>query len=539
LKELKTIPTLSDCNAVLLFDNLIFILMKRLIFLLFLLSGTLNIFAQNFPEGSYEAQNINENDTTLYIPDSWDIDLDSLMNSWHVKYYVDKNAHPGYGEAIIASDSVYVARLSRLNNIIELPYNDVVRNCIDLYVDRRRNTVEYMLGLENFYFPMIEEALDANGLPLELKYLTIVESALNPVALSRAGASGLWQFMLGTGKQYGLEINSLVDERRDPLKSTDAACRFLGDLYRIYGNWTLALAAYNCGPGNVNKAIKRANGNTDYWQIYPYLPRETRSYVPLFIAATYVMNYYANHQLHPVKTNLPIITDTVMVDQAIHFDQIAEVLNIDKDLIRLLNPQYKRDVVPGNSQQRAIKLPAMQAYAFVEKEDVIANYRKDELFTNRMYVDRGEISVEKIVYRVGKGESIHSIGHKYGVTAAHIRKWNGLKSNRLKPGSRLVIYSDSGGFASNANNASTSTQTSTSVTSAELRRATAIAANGNNSTSQNSQYGNYRVKSGDSLYLIAKRYPNCSLFDLMRINNMEGNPEVVEGQIIKVPKIKQ
>jgi membrane-bound lytic murein transglycosylase D len=507
--------------------------MKRLIFLLFLLSGTLSIFAQNTPAGSLEAQNtenINENDTTLYIPDSWDIDLDSLMNSWHVKYYVDKNSHPGYSEAIIASDSVYVARLSRLNNIIELPYNDVVRNCIDLYVDRRRNTVEYMLGLENFYFPMIEEALDANALPLELKYLTIVESALNPAALSRAGASGLWQFMLGTGKQYGLEINSLVDERRDPLKSTYAACGYLKDLYRIYGNWTLALAAYNCGPGNVNKAIKRANGNTDYWQIYPYLPRETRSYVPLFIAATYVMNYYANHQLHPVKTNLPIMTDTVMIDKAIHFDQIAEVLNIDKDLIRLLNPQYKRDVVPGNSQPRAIKLPAMQAYAFVEKEEVIANHRKDELFTNRMYADKGSISLEKVVHRVGKSESIHSIGNKYGVTAANIRKWNGLKSNKLRPGYRLVIYSDSGDLASNS-----STQTS-SVTSAEIQKATAIAV-ANSNSSQTGKYGNYRVKPGDSLYSIAKRYPNCSLFDLMRINNMEGNPEVVEGQIIKVPKI--
>jgi membrane-bound lytic murein transglycosylase D len=510
--------------------------MRRQLFFFFLLIGIVYVYAQNPLDEVQNTENTIDNDTTIYIPESWDIDLDSLMNAWYVKYYMDKNDHPGYREVVTASDSVYVSRLSRLNNIIELPYNDIVRNCIDLYVDRRRNTVEYMLGLENIYFPMIEQALDVNELPLELKYLTVVESALNPVALSRAGASGLWQFMLGTGKQYGLEINSLVDERRDPVKSTYAACEYFKDLYKIYGDWTLVLAAYNCGPGNVNKAIKRANGSADYWKIYPYLPKETRSYVPLYIAATYVMNYYANHQLRPIKTSMPLVTDTVMVNQVIHFDQIAEVLKIDRDLIRLLNPQYKRDIVPGNSQPRAIRLPAMQAYSFVEKINIIANYRKDELFVNRTYVDNERSSsfanVDRIVHRVKKEENIHTIGKKYGVTAANIRKWNRLKSNRISQGSRLIIYTDTGTFTA------TATPSTASPSIAAIKAATAIASSSNNKNSKyNGRYGSYRVKPGDSLYSIAKKYPNCSLFDLMRINEMEGNPEVVEGQVIKVPKI--
>jgi len=519
--------------------------MRRLFFFFCLLLGTTIVFAQNssLGTGRYAENNSDDNDNTLYVPESWDVDLDSLMNAWYVKYYVDKSAHPGYKEAVVGSDSIYVDRLSRLNSIIELPYNRVVRNCIDLYVDRRRATVEYMLGLESFYFPMIEEALDVNGLPLELKYLTIVESALNPAALSRAGASGLWQFMLATGKQYGLEVNSLVDERRDPLKATYAACEYFKDLYRIYGDWTLALAAYNCGPGNVNKAIKRANGSTDYWQIYPYLPKETRSYVPLFIAATYVMNYYANHQLHPVKTNMPIVTDTVMVTQNVHFDQIAEVLNIEKDLIRALNPQYKRDIIPGSSQPRAIKLPVLQAYAFIDKEDAIVNYRKDELFANRMYVDVGGDNVggvdgvvvpvtERILHRVKKGEDIRKIGKRYGVSVASIRKWNQMKSNRLTAGTRLVIYMDNGGYAS-----STTTSSSSSSPSRETIQAAIASAKTQGNGNESGKYGTYKVKVGDSLYSIAKKYRNCSLFDLMRINNMEGNPEVVEGQIIRVPKI--
>ncbi len=503
--------------------------MRKLILLLFILGINLTVWTQNNDlltdlESVFLEMPSADNDT-LFIPESWDTNLDSLMDSWHVQHYVDKNQHQGYKEPVVASDSVYVERLSRLNNIIELPYNEVVRNCIDLYVDRRRYSVEYMLGLERFYFPMIEQALDQNGLPHELKYLAVVESALNPVALSRAGASGLWQFMLATGKQYGLEINSLVDERRDPLKATYAACEYFKDMYRIYGDWTLVIAAYNCGPGNVNKAIKRAKGSTDYWKIYPYLPRETRSYVPLFIAATYVMNYYAHHQLYPVQTTLPATTDTVMVNQAIHFDQIAAVLNVDKEMLRALNPQYKKDVVPGNSKPRAIKLPALQAYAFVELEDSITKFRRDELFANRTYVGDGTASnKEKVVHKVTKGETLVAIGNKYGVTTASIRKWNGLKSNRVAVGKRLTIYTDNGGF--------TLSSTPVTTTSVNSNKSTT-----NKSTaSKTGEYATYKVRSGDSFYSIAKKYPGYSYNDLMKINNMKSQRLKV-GQIIKVPKV--
>ena len=405
--------------------------MRPFFLFLFLLSGTINLLSQTTTE-----------EDSLYIPESWDIGLDSLMNTWYFQHHASRSDHPGYNEVVTVSDSVYVDRLARLDNLIELPYNDVVRRCIELYVDRRRGMIERMLGLENIYFPMVEQVLDENGLPLELKYLAIVESALNPVAVSRAGATGLWQFMLATGRQYGLEINSLVDERRDPLKATYAACAYFKDMYKIYGDWHLVIASYNCGAGNVNKAIRRAGGKTDYWAIYPFLPRETRMYVPLFIGATYAMNYYANHQLYPVETTLPVATDTVMINQAIHFDQIAEVLNVDKELVRNLNPQYKRDIIPGNSKPRAVRLPTIQTYAFVEKEDSIAQHRRDELFTNRTYAGEqlNSGAPEKIFHRVKKGENLRMISSKYGVTVAEVRRWNGLKSNSIVAGKRLAIY---------------------------------------------------------------------------------------------------
>jgi len=389
-----------------------------------------------------------EPDSGIVAPEAWDTNFTNLLNSWYIKNYTNKLNDSGYKEDTAVNDSIYMQRLSKLPNIIELPYNETVRKCIDLYVNRRRELVEYMLGLEPVYFPMIEETLDKYGLPLELKYLTIVESALNPVALSRAGASGLWQFIISTGKNYGLEINSLVDERRDPIKSTDAACRHLKDLYDIFGDWNLAIAAYNCGAGNVIKAIKRAGGKTDYWAIYPYLPRETRSYVPLFIAANYIMNYYAFHQLYPVQTSLPLATDTVMVSQLIHFDQIADVLQLNREMIQALNPQYKRDIIPGNYQPQILKLPAIQISAFVEKENEIASYKTEEFFTNRTYVQESTAvnRLEKITHKVRSGETVLTIANKYGVTASNVRKWNKLTSNRVLAGKILILYIDNGGY---------------------------------------------------------------------------------------------
>jgi len=397
-------------------------------------------------------QNSATEDSSFSVPEDWDANWNSLVNSWYVKHYTSVINQDGYTENSQADDATYIDRLSKLPNIIELPYNNIVRKCIEQYTNRR-SFVEYMLGIEPLYFPMIEETLDKYDLPLELKYLTIVESALNPIALSRQGASGLWQFILTTGKNYGLEINSLIDERRDPVKSTDAACRHLKDLYDIYGDWNLVIAAYNCGVGNVNKAIRRANGKDDFWKIYQFLPRETRTYVPLFIAANYIMNYYAYHQLYPVQTAPPVAADTVMVTELMHFDQIANVLNIDKEELRAMNPQYKKDIIPGNEKPYVLKLPSSQACLFAEKEKDIAKYNTDILFTNRSIVDDAS---EKAMnqkytkktaskagttrYKVREGESYYTIAKKFpGYSAADLMMLNNTRNSALKKGQHIKV----------------------------------------------------------------------------------------------------
>ena len=394
---------------------------------------------------------VNENGTehteTIDLPMSMTYPLDSLLNDWKAKTYIDlgkdcntSQVNPQF------SDSVYIDRLSRMPVIMEMPYNDIVRKFIDTYTGRLRSQVSFMLSACNFYMPIFEEALDAYSLPLELKYLPIIESALNPSAVSRAGASGLWQFMLSTGKLYGLESNSLVDERRDPIKATWAAARYLKDMYDIYKDWNLVIAAYNCGPGNINKAIRRANGKTDYWEIYNYLPRETRGYVPAFIAANYVMTYYCKHNICPMETNIPQATDTVLVSRNLHFQQIADICHVPLDEIKSLNPQYKRDIVPGDSKPRALRLPTEAISTFLDNQDTIYAHRSDELFKNRRIVasvnrqskasDNGDLTY----YRIRQGDTLGGIARKFGVSVRQLRRWNNLHNNRIRAGRRLKIY---------------------------------------------------------------------------------------------------
>lgn len=473
---------------------------------------------------------INSTDNySVYIPESLEANSDSLLKSWHINYYTQKDKScNNTDQSSFISDEVYKERLSRLPHIMEMVYNDPVRNYIELYTERRRSLVQYMLGMADFYFPMIEQALDKYDLPIELKYLAVIESALNPTALSRAGASGLWQFMLPTGKIYDLEINSLIDERRDPVKSTYAACRYLKDMYNIYGDWNLVIAAYNCGPGNVNKAIKRSGGKKDYWAIYNYLPRETRSYVPLFIAANYVMNYYCEHDICPVKTDLPLSTDTVMIDKPLHLDQVASVLKIDKEQLQTLNPQYKKDIIPGNNfKPYSLRLPLTYSYAFIDATNDIYNYRSDEFFTNRATVRPGtsytnntiKPNSSKVYHQVQKGETLAQIANEYGVTTIQIRHWNNLKSNKVVTGKRLIIYADNGGFAYKSNNNDEDKDKATNQSEKPL---------------SSQEYKKYKVKSGDSFYTIAKKYPGIEARELMKFNNMKSSNLKV-GQIIKIP----
>ena len=297
--------------------------------------------------------------------------VDTQVDGWYMKKYMRVDSTLYTNDIPVFPREVYLDRLRRLPNLIEMPYNEVVQDYIDQYTGRLRRSVSFMLGVQNFYVPIFEEALEAEGVPLELKYLPVVESAFDPMATSRVGAAGLWQFMVPTAKHYGLTVNSLLDERRDPIKSSQAAAKYLKDLYKSFGDWTLAIAAYNCGRNNVLKAIKRAGGARDYWAIYPYLPRETRGYVPAFIAANYVMNYYCDHKIPPMKTIAPAETDTVTVSRNLYLAQVAAACNLDVETVQAMNPQYRAGVVPGNSQPCALRLPVQAIDRFLQLGDSI------------------------------------------------------------------------------------------------------------------------------------------------------------------------
>ena len=386
-------------------------------------------------------------DSTLNVPLEFDNTLDYMLQSWVIQRASTLNCNSS-DNVVAVSDSVYKLRLSKMPCLMEMPYNPNVRSFIELYTVRKRHQVEYMLGMSNYYFPLFEQVLGANNLPLELKYLSIIESALNTTIVSRMGAAGLWQLMIGTGRMYGLEINSLVDERLSPVKATNAAAKFLKDLYAIYGDWNLVIASYNCGPGNVNKAIRRAGGKRDYWAIYPYLPRETRGYVPIFIAANYSLHYASQHNLCPAIVNMPTLTDTVMVHQRVHLEQVAGVLNLPIDEVRLLNPQYKKDIIPGDIKPYALCLPLNSINAFIAKFNEVISYKADELINNR----RSEIEIVQAAstitpggsgrvtyHKVKSGQTLSDVADKYGVSLKKLKKWNNIKGSKIIIGQKLKI----------------------------------------------------------------------------------------------------
>ena len=369
---------------------------------------------------------------------------DQLLFDWNRQFVPSRNCFKSNDDNIIYPDSVYVNRLYALPTLMEMAYNQVTRSYIEMYTGKKRTQVEYMLARGKYFFPIFEQALDKYNIPMELKYLPVIESALNPTALSRAGASGLWQFMAPTGKRYDLEVNSLVDERRDPVKASEAAAHYLKDMYNIYGDWNLVIAAYNCGPGNVNKAIRRSGGKKDYWEIYPYLPRETRGYVPAFIAANYVMNYYKYHNLCPLEYSEKENTDTIHVNKSLHLQQIASVLNIPIEKVREMNPQFKNDIIPGEFKSYAVCLPTKKVCDFITLQDSIYAYRADEFLVHRKIVNYATAPVSEFVtkttyHNVRRGESLAEVARLYGVSSNELKRWNGLRSNRVKPGRRLAI----------------------------------------------------------------------------------------------------
>lgn len=405
-------------------------------------------------------------DEVISLPEGMTLSTDSLLREWNARHYLYPDTtceNPDYNPPF--AEEVYRDRLSRIPAVMEMPHNEVVQRFIDQYSGRLRRSVSYMLGAGNFYVPIFEEALDYYGLPLELKYLPVIESALDPTATSRAGAVGLWQFMLPTGKRYGLEVNSLVDERRDPIKSTYAAAHYLSDLYKIFNDWSLVIAAYNCGPANVTKAIHRSGGAKDYWTIYPHLPKETRGYVPAFIAANYIMTYYCEHNICPMKTKYPIVTDTVLVNRDLHVDQIAAYCGVDREAIKALNPQYRTDVIPGKSAPRILRLPQESMLAFIDNQDSIYNYRCEELLTRRATVavndapavrnetagrtsrksasssrkGRNRKSSGSRTATVRKGDTLSEIAARNHTSVSRLRKLNGIKGDRINPGQKLKV----------------------------------------------------------------------------------------------------
>ena len=387
------------------------------------------------------------NGYTFDIPESMNANIDSLLNSWQARNMLHKLNNDGKErESVVVTDTMYAKRLAALPTIVRMPYNNMVRSCIDRYTKNGRSQVSYLLGISELYFPIIEEEIDRIGVPRELKYLPIIESALNPKATSRMGAKGLWQFMFTTGKLYGLKANNYIDERFDPTKSTTAALLYLKDLYDMFQSWELAIAAYNCGPGNVKKAIMRSGGSTDFWKIYPWLPRETRGYLPGFIAASYIMTYYEDHGISPMKPELPIATDTIHVNRNLHFAQIAEVCGVDIEEIRALNPQFLKDIVPGENETYVLRLTNNTTSKFVENEDSIYRHNADKYFP--------AVNIEKMLkeakenngagnlirHKIKNGETLGGIAIKYGVSVKQIMKWNNLKNSNIRAGKYLKIY---------------------------------------------------------------------------------------------------
>lgn len=523
---------------------------KRYLLLMFLIAGfSVNIMAS-----------VNPRDTVVPVTEDnsqIEEDLDKLINLWYVKNSIKSteiavNMPDSEVKIKEVSDSVLIDRLNAIPSLIELPYNEIIRRYIEVYT--RRKSAPALLGLADYYFPMFEEILDKNDLPIELKYLPIIESALNPRAVSRVGATGLWQFMYGTGRMYQLEINSFVDERRDPYLSSVAAAKFLSNLYDVYGDWTLVIAAYNCGPGNVNKAIRRANGKRNYWDIYPYLPRETRNYVPAFIGAAYMVNYYDKHGIEPLQIKMPTMTDTIMINEKLHLQQVSEVLGIGLEELRDLNPQYKKDIIPATGDSYPLRLTFEHSMAFVEHEDSIFAY-KDSVFFNpkrvvitpKKYNKKNYYSANyrsnytapsttnktKLIYTVKSGDNLGFIADWYDVRVSDLKYWNNLYRSRIRVGQKLAVY---------VPNKKVYKYKTVNSMSFEKKNKVAYKNTASKSVNEGFKYDDkytyYKIRKGDNLWTIAKKFDGVSNMDIKKINNFSNNDiqHLKPGQVIKIKK---
>ncbi|MDA3819114.1 MAG: transglycosylase SLT domain-containing protein [Candidatus Delongbacteria bacterium] len=499
---------------------------------------------------------IAENDTLTNkkLPDSlrtknefaWVDRLDSLVNT----HFVFSRDSIPVGitdmENIITElpDSVYRVRIKAIYSPVEMSYNEQVKNNIEYYITKSYNQIPRLLALSQYYFPMFEEILDQHGLPYELKYLAVVESALNPQAVSRAGATGLWQFMYRTGKFMDLEINSYVDERRDPIASTHAACRYLKALDAIYNDWMLVLAAYNCGPGNLNRAIRRAGGTGNFWDIYHYLPRETKNYVPAFIAVSYLFNYYEEHGFYAEDIDVPHNVDTIKLNKDLHFGQLSECLDIGIDTLRYLNPQYRYDFIPGNQSPQHLILPKRVIPQYIAMEDTIHHY-KDSVYLNPQKIAYKPASratayqpvsaaqpkgTKKLTYTIKQGDAIGLIADWYDVSTRELKAWNGLYSNRIRAGKKLVVYVPEGkyDYYKPVDNMS--------LAKKQKRNGLTMPSNNPEPVKLDPNYVYYTVRPGDNPWDIANKFNGISADDILRLNDISDASNLKVGQKIKIRK---
>lgn len=498
--------------------------MRSIFFILLILTFSLKIAAENLTvDDTLKKQELLEDDPIVAMLDSmanlkfWgSFELITDTSKLNTNNY-EKNEIP------VFSDSVYEERIAALNSEtpFEMIYNKDVRRWISLYANSRRDLTSRMLGLAELYFPLFEEQLDKYDIPLELKYLAIVESALNPTARSRAGAKGLWQFMYRTGKLYKLKVTSLVDDRCDPYKSTVAACEHLRDLYDIYHDWSLVLAAYNSGPGNVNKAIRRSGHKYNYWLIQNRLPRETRGYVPAFIAVTYIMNYAAEHNLYPIK---PYIfdheIDTVTVKQALSFDQISEMLSIPLEEIKFLNPTFSKGIIPSTKDKPyMLCLRKEHIGNFINNEIALYDYKTEKGIDREKVLAEVKRAQEREIHIVRSGENLGLIAQKYHVRVSDLKRWNNLRGSMIKPRQRLVVYAPQ----------SYSPKKATAKVTTPPKKTTTKRDN------ISGKFFYHTIEKGDTLWDIANKYEGVTVTQIKRLNNISNTRKLKPGQKIKVP----
>ena len=531
----------------------------------------------------YEEEDTTCNQITDINPEDYTVEVtDSLIDLWYTHQMAaleTKDETYDINTVQFSSnvaDEVYIERLKKMNSFIQIPYNEIVRKYIIMYSEKMPRSMPHILGLCNYYMPIFEEIFDSYGLPVELTAMTIIESHMNPRAESRVGAKGMWQFMYKTAKGYGLHIDSFVDERMDPVKSCNAAARYLRDVYKIFGDWNLAIASYNCGAGNVLKAIKRAGGSRQFWDIWPYLPAETRNYTPAFVGALYTLEYYKEHGLKPESMVMPTGVDTLEIKKQLHLKQVSEITGAPHEELKNLNPQYKHEIIPGHERTYILRIPHQYTMTFIEREDTIYKH-KSNVFFDSATIKQIQAAGDgvKIVYTVKSGDSLGAIAKKHNVSVAKIKEWNKLKSDSIKIGQKLIIYRGGKAPATSSSSKPATSSSSTSkqtkitytvksgdalgkiaaahgVSVAKLKewnnlksdniivgQKLTIYTNGgpakSSSSSSSSSYTTYTVKSGDSFYSIAKNYPGVSAQNIMDFNKLSSS-SLKPGMKIKIPK---